>query len=274
MLDSKVLNTDYDLAEMIDLCLPNLLDNADFKSGIINQRGESSYTGSTSKNTYTIDRWSIDTKTENTLTVNDGHVSLTLANNGLFTQYLDHKLSGPMVYAIKLKDDDLKVVTLNEYTSGESLIYDFGELETGVNVKVVKDTTNKWRFRIQNTSGSNKTLQIEYIKLEKGSVFTGMPLWNETSELLKCMRYFQYLDINETIWSTQYDNQFEQNIMFMLPMIKTPLITTDMADNYNVTNVSVVAKDKNRCSLRYTLDDSIGNGHRIGLRINADAETY
>ena len=29
MLDSKVLNTDYDLAEMSDLQRPNLLDNAD-----------------------------------------------------------------------------------------------------------------------------------------------------------------------------------------------------------------------------------------------------
>lgn len=143
-----------------------------------------------------MDRWSINTNTANTLSIEDGYITCTLANNGILTQYIDSEISGAITFAIKLKDEDLKVVSVSEYSSEnewENLIYDFGELETGLNVKVVKDvsTTNKWRLRFQNVSGSNKTLNIEYIKLEKGPVFTGMPVWNETLELLKCQRYFQ-----------------------------------------------------------------------------------
>lgn len=202
---------------------PNLLDNADFKSGIINQRGEDSYTGSASKNVYTVDRWSINTNTANTLSVEEGYISCTLADNGLLAQYIDSEISGAITCAIKLKDEDLKVVTVSEYsTTEESTIYDFGELETGLNVKVVKDvsTTNKWRLRFQNVSGSNKTLNIEYIKLEKGSIFTGMPQWDFALEWYKCQRY---LYVARTTY-TQYQESYVISgyIGMPCPMAKVP----------------------------------------------------
>ena len=259
MLDSKVLNTDYDLAEMIDLCLPNLLDNADFKSGIINQRGQDSYTGSASKNVYTIDRWSINTNTANTLSVEEGYISCTLADNGLLTQYIDSEISGAITCVIKLKDEDLKVVTVSEYSSEnewESLIYDFGELETGLNVKVVKDisTINKWRLRFQNLSGSNKTLNIEYIKLEKGSVFTGMPQWDFALEWFKCQRYL-YIVVNSSILNARYDGS-NLCINFKTPMsfVNKPSIIHNNAifgvtsfngsyENHNVSDFTVNTYD-------------------------------
>lgn len=254
---------------------PNLLMNADFKSGIINQRGQTTYAGKTGTNTYTIDRWWISKSTTATLSVNSGYISVSLPTLQSVGQFIEFEPDGEMTVAIKLKDEDLKVITVDNWTDyGTHKAYRF-EIETNVSVTLAKyEGEDNWQLFIYNTSESTKTFNIEYMKLEKGSIYTGMPQWDETTELLKCMRYFQYLDINETIWSTQYNNQFEQNIMFMLPMVKTPSITTDITDNYNVTSVSAIAKDKNRCSLRYTLDNSIGNGHRIGLRINADAETY
>lgn len=241
MLESTVLNTDYDLAEMKDLCLPNLLDNADFKSGIINQRGQDSYTGSASKNVYTVDRWSINTNTANTLSVEVGYISCTLADNGLLTQYIDSEISGAITCAIKLKDEDLKVVTVSEYSSEnewESLIYDIGELETGVNVKVVKDvsTTKKWRLRFQNLSGSSKTLNIEYIKLEKGSAFTGMPQWDYVDELLNCQRFFYPLGSG---WIGMFPARSDENthsIYIQTPVIMRTIPTLIVKDGSDSSN--------------------------------------
>ena len=279
MLDTQVLDTPYDLAEMSDLQRPNLLDNADFKSGIINQRGEDSYTGSTSKNVYTIDRWSINTNTANTLSIENGYITCTLADNGLLTQYIDSELSGAITFAIKLKDEDLKVVSVSEYSSEnewESLIYDFGELETGLNVKVVKDvsTTNKWRLRFQNVSVSNKTLNIEYIKLEKGSVYTGIPEWDYEMELLKCMRKFQIQEIAETIWSDVTGQISTRSVNYFVPMDNTPSISYEVYDEYNVENVSAGQPTKSRYTISYVLLNDIGTGHRYGIRVFIDAETY
>ena len=39
------------------LCNPNLLTNSDFKSGIINQKGQTSYVGTQPKVVYGIDMW-------------------------------------------------------------------------------------------------------------------------------------------------------------------------------------------------------------------------
>ena len=230
---------------------PNLLDNADFKSGIINQRGEDSYTGSTSKNVYTIDRWSINTNTANTLSIENGYITCTLANNGLLTQYIDSELSGAITCAIKLKNEDLKVVTVSAYSSAEeNLIYDFGELETGVNVKAVKDvsTTNKWRLKFQNVSGSNKTLNIEYIKLEKGSIYTGMPQWDEILETYKCICK-QFLLGNG--WANQYPARSDASvhrIFIALPFKpkKSPsVVILNETKNGNVTLSGNVSQTQN-----------------------------
>ena len=249
---------------------PNLLDNADFKSGIINQRGNEEYnlgTGNTG-NKPTIDRW-IGNCTY--VKPYDGYLYIK-DNIDTAKAYLYQNLSSVCNgdYTVYINISSMRGGTLNLYFNGE-LSNKFTISGQGEHIYTFEGVSNQNIFALELDGFDGN---IECIKLEKGSVYTGMPQWDETTELLKCMRYFQFTEINETIWSTQYDNQFEQNIMFTLPMIKTPSITTIMTDNYNVTNVSVVAKDNTRCSLRYTLDKSNGSGHRIGLRINADAETY
>ena len=62
----------------------NLLDNSDF-TNLVNQRGETSYTGNGSK-TPAIDRWL--TWETGTLTVNDGYITVSGAD---FVQYIDAK---------------------------------------------------------------------------------------------------------------------------------------------------------------------------------------
>lgn len=52
-----------------NLCNDNLLTNSDFKSGIINQQGKSSYN---TLNKYTIDMWKL---VRGTLTVGSGFIT-------------------------------------------------------------------------------------------------------------------------------------------------------------------------------------------------------
>ena len=75
MMKVKSNNIVRNLAEVKDLCNPNLLLNADFNSGIINQRGQTTYTGSGLK--YTIDMWR---RGAGTLTVDTN--SITFTNSG------------------------------------------------------------------------------------------------------------------------------------------------------------------------------------------------
>ena len=181
------------LTEDKDLCNPNLLTNADFKSGIINQRAQDSYSGQSGKDTYTIDRWRISQNTSTILTVQDGYVSVIIPNNEWVGQYIEYKPDGAMSVAVKLKDTDIKVFSLANYVeNGNILKYDFGELETNVFVILSKHSSHEyWQLYIMNTTGDTKTLNIEYIKLEKGSVYTGMPVWNEVEETSKCIPYFE-----------------------------------------------------------------------------------
>lgn len=182
MLDSKVLNTDYDLAEMKDLCLPNLLDNADFKSGIINQRMKTSYSASNTL-TYSVDRWrfyngnvtvaSDNVKFENTSS--SVHLAIEQVLDGLksdtYTAYVNIKsLSGSPKMRL--------------LTDGDSLI-DEVDLQVGDNILTC--TGKPIKFQIELAQGSVEFYQA---KLEKGSVYTGMPQWDYVDELLNCQRYF------------------------------------------------------------------------------------
>lgn len=240
MLDSKVLNTDYDLAEMSDLQRPNLLDNADFKSGIINQRVKTSYNGQSEKDTYTVDRWRISQNTDTTLTVQDGYVSVAMPNNEWVGQYIEYKPDGAMTVAIKLKDNDVKVFSLANYTEdGNTLKYDFGELETNVFVRLYKHTSHDcWQLYIINTTGSTKSFNIEYIKLEKGSVFTGMPQWDYVDELLNCQRFFYPLGGG---WIGMFPSRSDENthsIYIQTPITMRTIPSLIVKDGSDINNAN------------------------------------
>lgn len=271
MLDSKVLNTDYDLAEMSDLQRPNLLDNADFKSGIINQRGQEEYnygvTASATGNRGTIDRW-ISNCTK--VSVEDGKIHIEYDNSTAYS-YLQQKLSyvcnGDYTLYIKVSNvtDGSMFIAFNGNQSDKLDISDDGEY-----VHTFKDVNNQ--DLLVMFVGTGFKGDIEYIKLEKGSVYTGMPVWNETLELLKCLRRFVKIS-NYRIrqYSTQ-NTVLIHPLQFPIEMAQNPSITCTASVTTNASNYGALSSNKNCVNLQWNVPNT--GVSDLTLDIEADAEIY
>ena len=166
----KLGNT-IQLAEMADLMNPNLLINSDFRSGIINQKGQTSYN---TRYQYGIDMWY--QISAGTLTVNDNSIS-TSAN--LKFRFDEQPENGDYTVAVSV-DGIVYTYTFEGFT-GTSKTHNFN---IGSNTLGVEMITRQFILYMNGA-----TFNIDFIKLEKGKHFTGMPAWNEAEELLKCQRY-------------------------------------------------------------------------------------
>lgn len=275
----------------------NWLDNADFKSGIINQRGETTYVGKTGTITYTIDRWWISKSTTATLSVNNGYISVSLPSLQSVGQYIEFEPNGEMTIAVKLRNNDLKVFTLDNYTNNiDVLVYNFGDIDTDVSIRLSKYSNHdKWQLFIYNGSGSTKEIDIEYIKLEKGSLFTGMPMWDIETELMKCYRYFYRIYSNSNANKFPYIPLIDSNkiVWFNIPlpteMTKIPTILLENVFCARVTDgvwkraTGVQNLELTGCSIsgRFTFDESFSDSNSGGFMviqnvgyIYFEAETY
>lgn len=190
------------------LCNPNLLMNSDFRSGIINQKGQTNYTGIL----YGIDMW-LGATASTKIIVNKGYISLL----GTMRQFIS---------GIPFKIGDKYTVCVNVNETDNVWTFDYKEGVTqhafsNFTVEVNMDTSNdRILFQIISTSSIN----IYYIKMEKGSFFTGMPEWNKAEELIKCMYLFEKKIIN--VMCSQFGaTTCYANIPYSIPKIKTPSIT-------------------------------------------------
>lgn len=250
MLESTVLNTDYDLAEMSDLQRPNLLDNADFKSGIINQIGQEEYnlgTGNTG-NKLTINRW-IGNCTY--VKPYDGYLYIK-DNIDTAKAYLYQNLSSVCNgdYTVYINISSMSGGTLNLYFDGE-LSNKFTISEQGEHIYTFEGVSNQNKFDLELDGFEGN---IECIKLEKGSVFTGMPQWDFALEWFKCQRYL-YIVVNSSILNARYDGS-NLCINFKTPMsfVNKPSIIHNNAtfgvtsfngsyENHNVSDFTVNTYD-------------------------------
>lgn len=173
-----------------NLCNANLLTNSNFKSGIINRGGYPTYGGSTGHaKAYTIDMWYIQSANVSTAQVLVNSNSITIKNTNtsndvLFGQSLERIFpSGDYCYFVRVKS---VTGTVNAFmTNYEKLT----KLVVGDNF--VKETGQVGAFGLQLKP--NSTIEIEYIKVEKGSYFTGMPAWRMYDEIEKCKRSYKII---------------------------------------------------------------------------------
>lgn len=259
----------YNVAEMDDLCKPNLFDNADFRQGIVNQKGASSY----SADAMAIDRWFINTK-NNTMTIHDGYISQKFLASGGGSLIQNFALDGldltkHHTFTIKLKEQPKPIsVTLTDYTTAGYTIID--KLTCAI-----RKQTSKIEFLLYQygTGVTDKTFNIEYMKLEEGDVFTGMPVWNEAVETLKCKQWFQIIEYFKTIWTNQYET-FVETIVLPVKMRKSPSSAIQEVDKYGIDSISINSSNMIRVDLAYKPNSSTGLGHRIGVKITLDAYDY
>lgn len=168
------------------LCNPNLLMNSDFRNGAINQKGQTQYINTSYKSTMTIDGWFTDYGSvnvfansvyfDNTGSSEYGFKQPLNLQNGTYTFYLDCAINGSArVFARNISNEEV----INETVSGT--------------VKKSFTFTNSLKF-ITIIAASGAKISFNFMKLENGSHYTGMPVWNETIELLKCMPSFQRVE--------------------------------------------------------------------------------
>lgn len=164
---------------------PNLLINPDFK---INQRGDNSYT-SRSESKYTVDRWRIMGTCVPTSTGVTVSADNSAYNYGSFYQIIENYISNQDVTLSAKANGKIYHFTGNTSESGIGRINITDE--NGNDVGYVKITNNNVHNTVEFIILNGFQMEIEWVKLEYGSIATPFVSPEPITELLKCQRYYQ-----------------------------------------------------------------------------------
>lgn len=252
---------------------PNLLTNPDFK---INQRGNSTYSSANSKKIYTVDRWNIYNANLNASTK-----VLTNPNSssGQFKQTLELPLIGAYTVTIKASRVSGNVhFFINE--NGSNIIDK--SIVSGLNTVTFTSTKGVSEVGVLISSGAS--LQIDYVKLEEGTVATAYTAPNTVEEYPKCQRYFQYIPklycvpLIYTKSLINASDKFFQATNGNLPteMRTKPTLTyktLGQSDNSTFTGSASFEFDSKSINT-VTLDRAISNFTITINAVNLDAEIY
>jgi hypothetical protein len=177
---------------------PNLLINHDFR---INQRGQSEYTSTGNVSIYTVDRWSLVALESATLKYNSESGVTFISNNseGIIwsemRQYLEKdvcaRLRGKTLTLSAMIDGTLykgTVVNYDDTSDYQPICIKAGAFE--IDLRNIPTSERAAYVRIGG-NGPFTVTNIEYVKLEVGSIATPFVPSSPAIELAKCQRYFQ-----------------------------------------------------------------------------------
>lgn len=224
----------------------NLLDNADYRQGAINQRGETSYTTSGAK-TYTIDGWYIE-NSGSTLGVGPSFISVV----GTFGRRINivKENESYLAFTIQINLEKAQTIVIDTTTLNEGQDYTY-QVDDNI-------TFGIFFFSGQNYAWTYITCinnaNIDFMKLERGHKFTGMPVWNYALEYLKCCRllYVWYLpEIPSHGYNSINNLSYFTGTAFPVPFSSAPTWTVkqllmdqvDVSSDLNTINVT-----PNRCT--------------------------
>ena len=181
--DSQI---DYNaLANLPTISNPNLLINSDFRNPV-NQRGKttvSTTVGNWTKN-YCIDRWYIQNGV--TANVQNGYIKLTASASseyGYFCQPLEQALENA-TYTITINAKSVGSGSTVYFKSGTSA---YGKaLVVGINVITVSMSLSSVEIQLH----PNSTIELYWIKLERGTTSTAFVPKLYAQEVADCQRYY------------------------------------------------------------------------------------
>lgn len=175
------------IPDMSVLCRDNMLLNSNFASGIINQKGQITYS---TNGIYTIDMWRL---------VGSGTFGGKVTVNA--SDILLENTQSTAVYFVN--KTDLSFIDAGTYTlyvsvkelTGEANIYCDSDSGKVVNKKLIKGDNiitfdglpKNVGFEVMNGCA----MKLSAVKLEKGSNFTGMPPYNYGQQMYLCRRKFR-----------------------------------------------------------------------------------
>ena len=193
--------TEVELVSLPNICNPNLLDNWYFGKPV-NQRGQTSYTGSG----YTIDRW-IRQGSNIVTTLNEGYVSV-VGYGGNLDQILEGDISkylrGKEVTLSTLARGNIAIIS-EDFTGSYVVAYLQSETFTVVSKTItVRSDADRFIYHVQPQDGDPS--DVIAVKLELGSQQTlahqenGVWVLNEIpdygEQLRRCQRYYWKVDHN------------------------------------------------------------------------------
>ena len=271
----KTNNSGKSLAEIGNVSNPNLLINPDFK---INQRGQTSYDFST-KSGYTVDRWFIY---HSKVTVNsDNTITVDFMVSGSFYQMLETVLNEQHTASINIT----KITGSIRFYIGTSKFITI----TSPGIYTITHDTDITQVSLYNPTGNNTTASctVKWVKLEKGPIATQFVSPDIATELVKCQRYYQYINldtkscgiINDTVYSRIYGISMRKNITGTLANDGLDKLVRLGDQNIKINNISAFNESdiSNNISLVCTLEKNI---NKIALsaftkfHIVLDAEIY
>lgn len=168
---------------------PNLLINPKFE---INQRGSTTYTTG-----YTVDRWRVAGATLNAKTKT---LSNSNSASGTFLQSLENKPTGTFT------------VTLNVASVTGTVKFSWKDGSTYKTGAVISKGLNTYTFTASSLTwvgidiASGASIQLDYMKLEKGKVATSFITPNMAEELAKCQYYTVVFEPWRTILNANTDS--------------------------------------------------------------------
>ena len=168
---------------------PNLLINPKFE---INQRGSTTYTTG-----YTVDRWRVASATLNAKTK---VLSNSNSASGTFLQSLENKPTGTFT------------VTLNVASITGTVKFSWKDGSTYKTGAVISKGLNTYTFTASSLTwvgidiASGASIQLDYMKLEKGKVATSFITPNMAEELAKCQYYTVVFEPWRTILNANTDS--------------------------------------------------------------------
>lgn len=252
---------------------PNLLINSDFKSGIINQRGfdNTTITGWSKKGT--IDRWIFSGSGDATAEIDTD--SMSISGDSSLIQTLSQQCQ-PGIYTVATNITDLTGTLKISLVYTDDTTIDSTVSGTGLFVHTF-EATKAVKGVMFRCNGASSSFTFDSIKLEKGSIFTGMPQWDETTELLKCKRHFQqYYRYPIFKTSSTTNVSYFVPVSFQVEMAKMPTITK--VEILNGSNASETGANINSSVLsvnnivKIQLDKTIGETGYFTFYL--DAEIY
>lgn len=246
----------------------NLLLNGDFRTGVINQQGATSYQKQYTTGLLSIDGCILENKLK--LEVGDGYIVLSQDSSLSYTGRARFKLktsvaAGNYVVTYNVLENTCTSKNI-DVTNGGSI----SAKETGLIHQYVNSASGFSELVFYIPVGGS--IKISFIKVEQGTVYTGMPVWNEAEQLLKCMSYYQILyRIPIHAASTTATTYFIDENMF-IPMRKSPSYTVTevlnssaVKQSVSTTNISLTKKEL----INITLSSSISQFGYITVYLDA-----
>ena len=203
---------------------PNLLINPKFE---INQRGSTTYTTG-----YTVDRWRVAGATLNAKTKT---LSNSNSASGKFLQSLENKPTGTFT------------VSLNVASVTGTVKFSWKDGSTYKTGAVISKGLNTYTFTASSLTevgidvASGASIQLDYMKLEEGSVATHFVTPNKAEELAKCQYYTVVFEPWRTILNANTDSSVinidTRCIMRTKPTVSYITLKSGTANQFNFVSI-------------------------------------